>query len=267
MATTDNGAVEGVGVGGRNESPKNDGDRGQAVGAAGRVLLQGEKMSGSVRQGQVLYFKPMKQKMSAVRCVRPVLRQSCVFPRAQCCFLAKSEIGHRRYIRRLTYGDRNICFFVATCVDVSPVGILIPAVLQWDSGTSCVSTPHLRSPITRPPALQREARASRSPSCLRGGQEGDAPLHRRRSASTPSKPRTDRCACRSTHGLPAGKPTTGSFSTGRAPPRRHGAIHPPNARASRPTPTRSCACHGKRIMEGVHHPPTPRAHPPPFTSR
>lgn len=55
MAVADDGTVEGVSVRERTESPKSNRDRGRATGPAGRVLLQGEKVSGSVRQGQVSF--------------------------------------------------------------------------------------------------------------------------------------------------------------------------------------------------------------------
>lgn len=56
MAVADTGVVQGIGVRGRAESPSNTGEKGPAEGPAGRVLLQGEKVAGSVRQGQVNMF-------------------------------------------------------------------------------------------------------------------------------------------------------------------------------------------------------------------
>lgn len=51
--TADEGAVEGLGVRGKAESHENIREKGPAGGPAGRVLLRGEKVAGSVRQGQV----------------------------------------------------------------------------------------------------------------------------------------------------------------------------------------------------------------------
>eukprot|EP00903_Cladosiphon_okamuranus_P015423 g14246.t1 len=53
----DNGAIEGLGVRGRAESLENVKEKGPSAGPAGRLLLQGEKVAGSVRQGQVAYYQ------------------------------------------------------------------------------------------------------------------------------------------------------------------------------------------------------------------
>lgn len=57
------GVVEGLGIRGRAESPRNIGENGgPAEGPAGRVLLQGERVAASVRQGQVNYFPRTKMR-------------------------------------------------------------------------------------------------------------------------------------------------------------------------------------------------------------